>query len=413
MSDRIRSLRRAVEANPSDPALRLLLAETLIADGRVSDGLAEYEVLLSLDALPGTEALTAGQLAVSQGRLDLARGLVEAARRHGVVDGVAALEHAISEALEARGLQRVPAGPDPDAPLFLVDPADARTFDDVGGLDEVKRTIHRAIILPQTRPELYERYRRRVGGGVLLYGPPGCGKTLLARATAGECHLPFLNVRIEQILDPWLGVSEQNLHAAFEAARAAAPCVVFLDELDGLAYARRKQAGSAARTLVDLLLQELDAMGADNRDVLVLAASNTPWDIDDALLRPGRFDRRIFVPPPDAPARRTILELLLDGVPTRDVDVSRVASATALFSGADLRAMVELAIDAVIEEALVRGGEPPLTGAHLVEAVASVRPTTIEWLARARNYVEFANADDRYDDVAEYLRRREVRRSIS
>jgi SpoVK/Ycf46/Vps4 family AAA+-type ATPase len=285
------------------------------------------------------------------------------------------------------------------------------TFAEIGGLDEVKKAIHRTIILPYQRPDLYLKYGRGAGGGVLLYGPPGCGKTMLARATAGECGLPFLNVRIEEILDPYFGVSERNLHSAFELARASAPCVLFLDELDAVAYARRKLTGSVGRALVDQLLQELDAIGSDNRDLLVLAATNAPWDVDEALKRPGRFDRMLFVPPPDEPARRRIVELQLAGRPVQGVDAKRVAKETALFSGADLRALVDRAVDEVIEEAIDSGGDPPLTQRHLDSAARAIRPSTTEWLATARNYVEFANEGGRYDDVEKFLRSREAKRA--
>jgi transitional endoplasmic reticulum ATPase len=217
-------------------------------------------------------------------------------------------------------------------------------------------------------------------------------------------------VRIEDVLDPHLGLSERNLHDAFEQARLSAPCVLFLDELDALAYARRKQAGSAGRPLVDQLLQELDAIGSDNRDLLILSATNAPWDVDDALKRPGRLDRPLFVPPPDDRARRRILELALAERHAQGMDVKRLARGTALFSGADLWALVEAAIDEVIDEALDSGSEPPLTMAHLETALARARPTTLDWLASARNYVEFANQAGRYDEVASFLRSKEAKK---
>jgi SpoVK/Ycf46/Vps4 family AAA+-type ATPase len=268
------------------------------------------------------------------------------------------------------------------------------------------------VILPLSRPELYQKDGRKSGGGVMLYGPPGCGKTLLARATAGECGLPFVNVRIEDVMDPYLGVSERNLHAAFERARANAPCVLFLDELDALAFARHKHGGSESRRLVDVLLQELDAIGSENDGLLVLAATNAPWDVDEAMLRPGRFDRVIFVPPPDEPARADILSVLLKAVPSADLDLKALAGQTPMFSGADLRSLVERSVDRVIDEALSTGGEPPVAMTHLTESLSQVKPSTLDWLHRVQAYVEFANHAERYDDVAKYLRTRDVRRRL-
>ncbi|MGW0520332.1 AAA family ATPase [Crossiella sp. NPDC003009] len=411
---RIESLRRAVAASPDDPMLRLMLAEELAGAGQTAAALDEYDWLLHHDADLTESLVHIGELAASEQRLPLLRACLEHARQAGIVEGVGKLQRLVDELLTARGAIRVTAegraGERPEGPAAR---AETLTFDQIGGMTEVKQLIHRMIILPLSRPELYAKYGRRTGGGVLLYGPPGCGKTMMARATAGECGLPFVNVRIEDVMDPYLGVSEQNLHAAFETARAQAPCVLFLDELDALAFARHKHHGSDARRLVDVLLQELDAIGSDNDGVLVLAATNAPWDVDEAMLRPGRFDRVVFVPPPDAPARAEILRVLLAAAPTEGVDPGRLAEPTALFSGADLRAVTERAIDAVIDEALRTGAEPPLRMAHLEQALAQVRPSTVDWLVRAKAYVEFANQSERYSDVAEYLAAKEVRRRLS
>jgi transitional endoplasmic reticulum ATPase len=412
--DQVAALTRALELTPENHELRLLLADALTAAGREAEALEHLDRLLGSGSLPRERLVDTGRLALGVGNLQLAARVLERSKNDGVVDGVAGLQAELERELGG-GAEEAPLPQDLDAEgsfsaAHYLEAETPVTFADVGGLEEAKKAIHRTIILPFQRPDLYLKYGRKAGGGAMLYGPPGCGKTLLARATAGECGLPFGNVRIEDVLDPHLGISERNLHDAFEQARMSAPCVLFLDELDALAYARRKQAGSAGRPLVDQLLQELDAIGSDNRDLLILSATNAPWDVDDALKRPGRLDRPLFVPPPDEKARRRIVELALSSRHARDVDYKRLAAATPLFSGADLWALVEAAIDEVIDEALDSGGEPPLAMEHLNAALAGMRPTTLDWLASARNYVEFANQAGRYDEVARFLRSKEAKK---
>ncbi|MFF0341226.1 AAA family ATPase [Kribbella sp. NPDC004875] len=416
MNDRIVALRKAVDANPDDVLLRLVLAESLVAASETEEALDQYVVLLDQQGLPDDQFVPVGELAAANGRLALLRNLLEAARQRGVVEGTGRLQQLVDGMIAERSGVRIKVGPEAETPYDPYDMETAKettTFDQVGGMEEIKRVIHRMVILPQSRPELYEKYGRKPGGGVMLYGPPGCGKTLLARATAGECGLPFVNVRIEDVMDPYLGVSERNLHAAFEQARAGGPCVLFLDELDALAFARHKHGGSEARRLVDVLLQELDAIGSENDGLLVLAATNAPWDVDEAMLRPGRFDRVIFVPPPDEPARADILTVVTKDVPTDGLDLKALAGQTPMFSGADLRALIERGVDKVIDEALSTGGEPPLGMQHLTEALAAVKPSTLDWLHRVRSYIEFANQSERYDDVAAYLKSRDVRRRLA
>ena len=414
--EKIDALRQALEFAPDNHALRQMLAESLREIGDTYSALQEYGKLMEAGAISAETVISVGNFAADNNQLPLASACLDVAIKHNLIEGTANLRHKIDQAMEDQGFVRMlmPISAEDEAgdPEHTLEPEPEISFTDVGGLADVKKTIHKMIILPFLRPDVYRRYGRKSGGGVLMYGPPGCGKTMLARATAGECKLPFVNIRIEDVLDPYIGVSERNLHNLFEHARAQAPVVIFLDELDGLAYARKKRTNSVGRTLVDQLLQELDSIGSDNRALLALGATNAPWDIDDALLRPGRYDRRLFVPPPDEAARLAILQNITAEIPTQGLRLNTWAQKTPLFSGADLRALVDAAVDQVIEQALETGNEPPLQNRHFEAALKEIIPTTLDWLKRVQNYVEFANEGKRYDEVAKYLKTREVRRNL-
>ncbi len=289
----------------------------------------------------------------------------------------------------------------------LLQPAQARIgFAEVGGLEEVKQQIRRRIVTPFLKPSLFERFKRRSGGGILLYGPPGCGKTLLARATAGECGARFYNVAITDVLDMYIGESERKLHAIFETARRTAPAVVFFDEVEAIGGKRQHAREASSAKLVSQFLTELDGFAQDNHGVLILGATNVPWAVDAAFRRPGRFDRVLFVPPPDEAARRTILELLLRERPLADsIDPAQIARLTSGHSGADLRHLVETAVDEAIEASIEQGREVPLDMDHLRAALRQTRPTTLEWLTTARNHARYANQGGQYDEVLDFLKR--------
>jgi len=237
-----------------------------------------------------------------------------------------------------------------------------------------------------------------------MYGPPGCGKTHLARATSGEIESGFLAVGINDVLDMWLGNSERNLHEWFEGARRSQPCVLFFDEVDALAASRTDLRQSAGRQLINQFLAELDGVESSNDGVLILAATNAPWQLDSAFRRPGRFDRIIFVPPPDAPARSAILRILCKGKPTMDIDYDRLGTKTDGFSGADLEAVVDVAVERKLQEAMRAGVPQPLTTRDLAAAAKMVRPSTREWFATARNYALYSNQGGIYDDILTYLK---------
>ena len=276
-------------------------------------------------------------------------------------------------------------------------------FGDVGGMEQVKDDIRMKIIHPLKNPELFAAYGKKAGGGVLLYGPPGCGKTLMAQATAGEIESTFLAVGLHQILDMYIGESEQKLHKIFELARKSKPAVLFFDETDALAADRRDMRQSAGRTLINQFLSELDGANAQNDDLLVLGATNAPWQLDGAFLRPGRFDRVIFVPPPDLKAREEIAKIHARNRPLSDFDPAEVAKATEGFSGADLKAVFDQATEAALTEAMKKGGIVPVTGKMLAKAAKNVKPSTKKWFESAKNHALYANQSGFYDDILTYL----------
>lgn len=280
------------------------------------------------------------------------------------------------------------------------------TFAEVGGLEQVKKQIRRKIITPFIKPSLFNRFRKKVGGGILLYGPPGCGKTLLARATAGECNAEFFNVAISDILDMYIGESERKLHAVFEQARQKAPSVLFFDEIEALAAKRQHTREATSSKLVSQFLSELDGFTQNNQGVLVLGATNVPWALDPAFRRPGRFDRVVFIAPPDREARAKILKELLSNRPGGDsLDTVKISKLTRGFSGADLMNLVESAVDEAIEESINSEEEIPLNKNHLDEALKTTKPTTLEWLTMARNYARYANDAGQYDEVIDFLKK--------
>lgn len=288
----------------------------------------------------------------------------------------------------------------------LIQPEQRRvTFADVGGLDEIKKQIRRKIITPFQKPSLFQRFAKKAGGGVLLYGPPGCGKTLLARATAGECGAVFHNVQVSDVLDMYIGESERKLHALFDLARRNKPAVLFFDEVEALGGKRQYSREATSAKLVSQFLAELDGFSQDNDGLLVLAATNVPWAVDPAFRRPGRFDRVLFVPPPDLVARREILASLLSVRPTTGtIDLEFIAQNSSGFSGADLADVIESAIDDAIEASIDRGEEVPVSDSLLKCAFKKARPTTLEWLSTARNYARYSNEGGQYDEVLAFLK---------
>ncbi|MGI5355120.1 ATP-binding protein [Streptomyces sp. CA-252508] len=424
----IRSLRAAVAAAPDDVPLRLHLAELLLQAGRNDEAVTEAAVALQhapgdADAralmgramgLPPAPPAPAAPPASGDPGLPGPPPPTQDPRTRPDFDWAAA-EQEVGDIVPPRFVDGTEApltadglGDDPgDTDAWDVDAPGAVRLADVGGMQEVKDRLEAAFLAPMRNPELRRLYGKSLRGGLLLYGPPGCGKTFIARAVAGELGAGFLSISLSDILDMYIGASEKNVHDIFETARAQAPCVVFLDELDALGAKRSRSHHSGLRNVVNQLLTELDGIAADSNDgVFVLAATNVPWDVDIALRRPGRLDRTLLVLPPDAAARDAILRYHLRDRPIEAVDLGKLVKATEDFSGADLAHVCETAAEAALLDSARTGTVRMINTKDLLGAAGQIRPSTDPWFSAARNVATFANDGGMYDDLLAYLKRK-------
>ena len=405
-----KELRRALALAPDSDELKLDLAGAFYQQDKNSEALVILEDLTRSDDPPARAHLLYARLVLRAGdvqgsvfhykaclEIDPEAGDAELADRLGIVEeGEEAgdvFEGRIRESWQAAGAE---------PPSELERPK--ITFDDVGGMDALKEEIGMKIIYPLQHPEMFKAYGKPIGGGILMYGPPGCGKTYLARATAGQIRARFLSVGISDVLEMWIGNSERNLHQVFQQARHNRPCVLFFDEVDALGGRRSDMSSGSARHVINQFLSELDGVEHSNDGVLILAATNAPWHVDPAFRRPGRFDRVLFVPPPDRPARAAILQIHCHGKPMRNVDFDHLAGKTDAFSGADLKAVIDAAVERKLREAIRAGAPQPLVTKDLTAAAKTLRPTTREWFATARNYALYSNQGGLYDDVLKYMK---------
>lgn len=427
----IESLREALKHSPDNTPLRQLLADALLTLNRLEEAEIEYSTLLKISN--GNKAKVGlATVFFKKGSYSACNVILEEVIEKGTNDiGVYTLyakgllkEHSITKAIEAykkalaidpqyfdeeldnqlrqRGSNEVAEAEEQLDNRFLQKPN--INFNDVGGMEAVKKEIELKIIKPLLHPELYKAYGKKIGGGILLYGPPGCGKTFIAKATAGQVNAKFISVSLNDILDMWIGNSEKNLHEIFELSRQNTPCVLFIDEIDALGASRSDMKQSSGRHLINQFLQELDGIDSTNEGVLIIGATNTPWNLDPAFRRPGRFDRIVFVPPPDVTTRESILRLKLNNKPTGTIDLQSIAKKAENYSGADIDAIIDIAIEQKLESSFSDGIPKPLETNDLLNALKKHKPSTQEWFSTAKNFAMFANDSGLYDDILTYLK---------
>jgi SpoVK/Ycf46/Vps4 family AAA+-type ATPase len=397
------SLRAAVEAAPDDLALRAHLAGMLAAGGLRAEAVREAAVVLQRDPdnLEALRVIARDDKTTS--RVSADAGVSPDASDHSDEETLRELEAELADVVppmfEDSNVPRGDALDAEDAGVRLAD---------VAGMQEVKARLEAAFLAPMRNPELVRLYGKSLRGGLLLYGPPGCGKTFIARALAGEIGARFVSVSLADVLDMYIGQSERNVHELFEMSRRCAPCVVFLDEVDALGQKRSHLRHSGGRGTVNQLLAEMDGVENNNDGVYVLGATNHPWDVDVALRRPGRFDRMVLVLPPDESAREAILRYHLRDRPVARVDTRKLARRTDGYSGADLAYVCETAAEKALLDSARSGSARMIETKDLEQAAAEVKPSIGPWLDTARNVAQFANEGGAYDDLLSYLRKRRL-----
>ncbi len=398
-----------VLTSPDNHDLRTHLAELLAANHRHADALQQASTVLA--ALP--DHIAALEVAA---RAASALGDSDKAKRYGRL--LAALKGTAPEAPAPPGDDEEAEEPPATEKKVLamkvikggtadeewrVEKSDVKLAD-VAGLTSVKRRLELSLFAQLRHNEMAKYYGRSIRGGLLLFGPPGCGKTYVARATAGELGAHFVSIGLNDVLDMYIGQSERKLHELFELARRNAPAVLFIDEIDALGRKRSLQRESHGRDIVNQLLSEMDGLAANNDGLFVMAATNHPWDVDSALSRPGRFDRVVFVPPPDAASRQAILTFHMRERVSEAVDLKLIAARTEGFSGADLAHLCDTAAEQAMEDAMDTGKVRPIQHKDFVAALNEVRPSTRVWLETAKDYALFANEGGAYNDLLDYLR---------
>ncbi|MBR1890539.1 MAG: ATP-binding protein [Clostridia bacterium] len=334
--------------------------------------LARRNYLLASETMMQMAKLSTGKL--KEARMERARRLVRLTEN---LDKKPVKENKPSDGEEDEDIKKWQAAEVPNI-----------TFNDVAGLDDVKKAITIRMINPVKYPEKYKMYNKKTGGGVLLYGPPGTGKTMIAKAIANEVGAKFYAVKGSDIVSKWVGDSEKNINALFEEANKQDRAIIFIDEMDNLLGSRGVDTHNDKR--VNEFLQQIDGFAGRNPNLLLLGATNRPWDIDSAAMRSGRFSQKIYLPLPDAPARRFMLEKNMKGVPVSDdFSIDKLVDETENYSGADIEELCDRAKDEPLLKAIATDKIIKVTNKDFDNVLAVMPPSvTPKEIARFDAYNE-------------------------
>jgi hypothetical protein len=444
----LEGLEAAVAASPDNVPLRLHLGSLLLQAGRHADALEQCAAVLqrvpehrgALDlAASATMAVEPPRWATDRiergkpgsqpprpsaaGRRSLEavreqpRQPAESHRREPVREVGRGGRSVASAARPLAAEERVPLDAEPDGAEELargskvvalleelglgIEPAGV-TLSNVGGMTSVKQWLASGGPMSQAERSSRRRLQRALRGGLLEYGPAGCGKTFVARAIAGELGVGFLPVDLAELLEHYPGEGQRSLHEVFQATRLAAPCLLFLDQLDAVGDGPGTRHQAFSRGVVEQLVAELQAIRDEHQDVTVVAASESPWDVDPLLRE--RMSRRLLVLPPDREARELIILDAIGDYPVAELNVAALAGRTEGFSATDLIMLSDSAVEIATERALSSGRDRPVSMNDFDRALVGMRPSPPAWLALARDFVLYAGHGGVYDDLLAYLR---------
>lgn len=274
------------------------------------------------------------------------------------------------------------------------------TFEDVGGLSHLKETIKDTIIYPFLNPQLANEFGIKGGGGVLFYGPPGCGKTYIVKAAIGETALPFINVKISDVVSKYYGETEKNIARIFDEARKRAPCILFIDEIDAIGGRRDATTRKSEKMEINQLLSEIDGIQSQNENILVIGATNAPWDLDPALRRPGRLNYLIYVPIPDKDSRKEIFKIHLSDMPhSFEVNLELLATSTEGYSSSDIAGICNDVRLLPWKHAIKTGQKRKISMDDFISVIKKRPSSLLPWFRMAKVQIERSGEKDIFKEL--------------